>query len=258
MKVITVTNQKGGTGKTTTSLFLKDALIEKGKKVLLIDLDQQADASYGTGVEYDPSQTTYELLTQDLNLDDILVHVNDQLDLAPAGNQMAKLDVTLTQDHMLDAQFILSDKLEDYKNNYDYVIIDTPPALSMAVMNALTASDTVVVPTQADLFSLKGLGDLGSTVAAIKRRSNPKLTIAGILIGRYNSRTIFSKAMTTALTEAAESLQTHVFETKIREAISVKESQNAFQSIFEYDPKSKVTHDISDFVDELLGELENE
>lgn len=221
-------------------------------------MDQQADASYGTGVEYDSSKTTYELLTQDLSLDDILIHVNNQLDLAPAGNQMAKLDVTLTQDHMLDAQFILSDKLQDFDGDYDYVIIDTPPALSMAVMNALTASDTVIVPTQADLFSLKGLGDLGSTVAAIKRRSNPKLTISGILIGRFNSRTIFSNAMSDALNDAAKSLKTHVFNTKIREAISVKESQNAFQSIFEYDPKSKVTKDISDFVDELMEELDNE
>ena len=176
--------------------------------------------------------------------------VNDNIDLAPASPELAQLDVLLAG--KLDPQFILEDNMKDLTGTYDYVVIDTPPSLNMAVLNALTASQSVVVPTQADIYSLKGLKDLASTVNSIKRRSNPELKIDGILIGRYNSRTVFTKAITSALEEMASELHTTVFESKIREAIAVKEAQNNFQSIFEYDPRGKVTEDIEAFINEFL------
>ena len=250
MKVVTITNQKGGTGKTSTALYLTYGLARKGKKVLLIDLDQQADASFSFHVPYRQDETTFQVLTEKTSLKDIIVKVNDDIDLAPASPELAQLDVLLTG--KLDPQFILEDNMKDLMGIYDYVVIDKLPSLNMAVLNALTASQSVVVPTQADIYSLKGLKDLASTVNSIKRRSNPELKIDGILISRYNSRTVFTKAITSALEEMALELHTTVFESKIREAIAVKEAQNNFQSIFEYEPRGKVTEDIEAFINEFL------
>ena len=251
MKVITVTNQKGGTGKTSTTLFMAYGIARQNKNILVIDLDQQADSSFSFHVPYDEGKTTFQLLTGNATLPDIIVHATDKIDLAPASPDLSQLDLLLAG--KLDPQFILKDSLKAIDDKYDYIIIDTPPSLNMAVLNALAASDTVVVPTQADLYSLKGLNELAQTVEGIKRRSNPDLSIAGILIGRYNARTVFTKAITSTLEEMAKQLQTSVFKSKIREAIAVKESQNAFQSIFEYDPHGKVTQDIEAFLNEFMA-----
>lgn len=252
MKVITVTNQKGGTGKTSTALFLTYGLANRGKRVLLIDLDQQADASFAVHVGYDKHKTSFELLTDEINISEAITPVNEFVDLIPASARMARLDVVFATTEVVDAQFKLKDKLEEIQDDYDYIIIDTPPAISMAVLNALTASDEVVVPTQADIFSLKGFGELAAVVNQIKKRSNPSLKIAGILVGRYNSRTLFAQSVSDQLEKTAAMLHTKVFKSKIREATSVKESQNAFKSIFEYDPRGKVTQDINNFIDELM------
>lgn len=149
MKVVTITNQKGGTGKTSTALYLTYGLARKEKKVLLIDLDQQADASFSFHVPYRQDETTFQVLTEKISLKDIIVKVNDDIDLAPASPELAQLDVLLTG--KLDPQFILEDNMKDLMGTYDYVVIDTPPSLNMAVLNALTASQSVVVPTQADI-----------------------------------------------------------------------------------------------------------
>jgi chromosome partitioning protein len=254
MKVITVTNQKGGTGKTSTTLFMAYGIARQGKKILVIDLDQQADSSFSFHVPYEDSQSTFQLLTGTATLPEIIVNATDKIDLAPASPDLSQLDLLLAG--KLDPQFILKDALKAVSDKYDYIIIDTPPSLNMAVLNALTSSNTVVVPTQADLYSLKGLNELAQTVEGIKRRSNPDLDIAGILIGRYNARTVFTKAITSALEEMAGQLHTTVFKSKIREAIAVKESQNAFKSMFDYDPHGKVTEDIQAFIDEFM-EKEN-
>lgn len=251
MKVITVTNQKGGTGKTSTTLFMAYGIAREGKKVLVIDLDQQADSSFSFHVPYEDSKSTFQLLTGTATLPEIIVNATDKIDLAPASPDLSQLDLLLAG--KLDPQFILKDALKAVSDKYDYIIIDTPPSLNMAVLNALTASNTVVVPTQADLYSLKGLNELAQTVEGIKRRSNPDLNIAGILIGRYNARTVFTKAITSALEEMAGQLNTTVFKSKIREAIAVKEAQNDFKSIFEYDPHGKVTKDIEAFLNEFMA-----
>lgn len=250
MKVITVTNQKGGTGKTSTVLFLAHGLAKREKKILVIDLDQQADASFSFNIPYDNEQTTFQVLTENEALNNIIVKVNDAIDLAPASSDISRLDIALSGKYR--PQFILKDAISKLSKNYDYILIDTPPALSMVVLNALTASEAVIVPTQADIYSLKGLTELASTINTIKETSNPDLKIAGILIGRYNARTIFSKSIANAFNEMTKRLHTTVFETKIREAISVKESQNNFESIFDYDPHGKVTQDVNKFIDEFI------
>ena len=152
-KTITVTNQKGGTGKTSASLFLSYGLAFKGYRVLLIDLDSQADASFSTGVNYDETKTSLEVILGDIDITDAIIPVptkqKAKLDLVPASSNLASLDIQLVKRQLIDAQYNLSEALKQVKDTYDYIIIDTPPAISMAVLNALTASNYVIVPTQA-------------------------------------------------------------------------------------------------------------
>ena len=261
-KTITVTNQKGGTGKTSTSLFISYGLAFKGYKVLLIDLDSQADASFSTGISYDESKTSLEVVLKDISIQDAAIPIPTEekakLDLVPASSNLASLDIQLVKRQLIDAQYNLSEALKPVEGKYDFIIIDTPPAISMAVLNALTASDFVVVPTQADIYSLKGLGKLAGTIASIKKHSNPSIEVSGILIGRYNYRTNFTKAITSMLQETSQRLNTKVFDTKIREAIAIKEAQGERTNIFDYAPKAKVTNDINHFIDELLGGMLND
>ena len=256
-KVITITNQKGGTGKTTTSLFLAYGLADRGKHVLVIDLDQQADATFSLsqGRQYNGSgKTSFELLTGETAAKDCLVPINLLIDLIPATKQLAQLDVALAQNNMYRAD-LLRDAIKSIKSKYDYVLIDTPPALSILITNALTASDYMVIPTQADLYSIKGLADLAQTIRQI---NNKKLKVAGILIDRYNARTVYSKVAANLLIQGAATLKTKVFDTKIREAIVVKEAEHQFKSIYDYSKRAGVTKDANNFVDELLEVIQND
>lgn len=258
-RVITVTNQKGGTGKTSTSLFLSYGLAFKGYKVLLIDLDSQADASFSTGVNYNETKTSLEVILGDIDIEDAIISVptkqDAKIDLVPASSNLASLDIQLVKRQLIDAQYNLLESLKQVKENYDFVVIDTPPAISMAVLNALTASDYVVVPTQADIYGLKGLGKLAGTINSIQRHSNPDVKVLGILLGRYNYRTNFTKAITDMLQSTSKKLNTKVFSTKIREAIAIKEAQGERTNLFEYAPKAKVTQDVNEFINEVLGGL---
>ena len=258
-KVITVTNQKGGTGKTSTSLFLSYGLAFKGYKVLLIDLDSQADASFSTGISYDATRTSLEVILGDTDIKDAIVSVPTKkdaaLNLIPASANLSSLDIQLVKRQLIDAQYNLSEALKLIKSNYDFIIIDTPPAISMAVLNALTSSDYVIVPTQADIYGLKGLGKLAGTINSIQRHSNPDIKVLGILLGRYNYRTNFTKAITDMLNNTSKRLHTKVFDTKIREAIAIKEAQGERTNLFEYAPKAKVTQDVNKFINEVLGGL---
>ena len=171
-RVITVTNQKGGTGKTTTTLFLAHGLSSRGYHVLVIDLDQQEDTTYilSSGKDYESKGSSFELLTQLATAQDCIVQIDLLIDLIPASDKLAVLDVALFKNNMYRAT-LLKEALEPIKQNYDFILIDTPPALSMVVTNALTASDRVLIPTQADLFSVKGLIDLQKTLDSVR---NPK------------------------------------------------------------------------------------
>lgn len=257
-QVITVTNQKGGTGKTTTALFTAYGLANRGYSVLLIDLDSQADATYTTKAKYDKDKTSLEVLLKDVKPADAIVpttarRLSGKVDLIPASPQLATLDLLITKRQLLDPQYNLDDALQDIRYNYDYIVLDTPPALSTAVLNALTASDYVVVPAQADIFSLKGLGQLAQTITAVKRRSNTRLKVAGILLGRYDKRTNFTKAVTDMLKDTSAQLDTQVFDTKTREAIAVKEAQGKRTDLFSYAPSANVTADVNSYINELIG-----
>lgn len=250
-RVITVTNQKGGTGKTTTSLFLAYGLAERGKHVLVIDLDQQADTTFSLshGKDYSASgKTSYELLTHQKQAQECIVPINLFIDLIPASSQLAALDIALIKNNMYRAD-LLKDAIDPIKSNYDFILIDTPPALSVVVTNALTVSDRVLIPVQADLFSIKGLADLAKTLQKVP---NPNLDVMGILITRFNPRTVYSKAVTDQLEQVAKAMNTRVFHTRIKEAVAIKEALHQFKSLDEYNKRSNAAKNVNQFIDEFL------
>lgn len=250
-RVITVTNQKGGTGKTTTSLFLAYGLAERGKHVLVVDLDQQADTTFSLshGKDYSASgKTSYELLTHQKQAQECIVPINLFIDLIPASSQLAALDIALIKNNMYRAD-LLKDAIDPIKSNYDFILIDTPPALSVVVTNALTVSDRVLIPVQADLFSIKGLADLTKTLQKVP---NPNLDVMGILITRFNPRTVYSKAVTDQLDQVAKAMNTRVFHTRIKEAVAIKEALHQFKSLDEYSKRSNAAKNVNYFIDEFL------
>ena len=168
-----------------------------------------------------------------------------------AGTALAGADAFLTE---IGKEYKLKEALEQVGGGYDYIVIDTPPALGILTINALTACDSVIIPAQADIYSLQGIADLADTIKQIKKYCNPALTIEGILFTRYSSRSAFNKELAELAGELAAKLGTRVFTTTIREAVAVKKAQAVQQSVFEYEPRAKVTEDYRAFIEELLGE----
>ena len=247
MKVISIISRKGGVGKTETAHALGAGLIIKGYKVLYIDLDSQANLTFSLGAA--PSRNALDLLSGKIDLS-IAIYGSDQGDYIGASESLASADIVLSgsgKEYLLKRALVGAD-------NYDYVIIDTPAALGILTVNALVASDEVVIPVQADAFSIQGLGQLDKAIASIKEKCNKRLSINGILITRYNGRAVLSRDMQTNLEAAAQKLNTRVYKKPIREGIAVKEAQACRQDIFTYSLKSNPAQDYKAFVEEFLGE----
>ena len=243
-KVITVVNQKGGVGKSTVSQFTGNELSARGYEVLFIDLDPQGNLSYSLGInilELENNQTIYEPLTNGTDAGKVIL-TTEQADVIPASQLLASLDIVT---------YALNNALEPLKNAYDVIVIDTPPTLSTLVINALTASDTLVIPALADAYSLQGLGQLRNTIEAVQEATNPSLTIAGILLTKYDKRKVLTRTIHKMLKDTASSLNTKVFNAKIRDAIAVTEAQSMQQDLLQYDPHANVVRDIKAYVTEL-------
>lgn len=251
MKTIAIINQKGGVGKSTTAFTLASGLKNKGYKTLCIDMDAQGNLSY-TANANDDLLTIYDLLAEDANINQAIQHTKN-FDLIASSKALSGADGFITD---IGKEYKLKEILESVKNNYDYIIIDTPPALGILTVNALTACDSVIIPAQADIYSLQGIEQLSKTIQPIKKYCNDKLKIDGILLTRYSPRAILSREVAEIANDLAQNLNTKVFKSTIREAIAVKESQINKQSLFDYAPNSNVTNDYLNFINELLkGEL---
>ena len=246
-KVISVINQKGGVGKSTTAHSLGCGLKQKGYKVLLIDLDAQSNLSYIMDLE-NVNNSILDVLLGLSKIEDV-IHKNELCDLIPSNIRLSGADIFLSD---TGKEYKLKEALNEIKDSYDFIVIDTPPALGILTVNALTASDYAIIPAGADILSLQGIGQLYQTIEAVVKYTNSDLEILGILITRYNSRTILSRDVTEMLVETAENLNTKVFDAKIREAVAIKESQISKMDIFSYDPKSNVAGDYNEFVEEVI------
>ena len=247
-EVIAVSNQKGGVGKSTTANALGAYLFHKGYRVLYVDMDAQGNLSYSMGAS-NKAISSLEVLTGTATVREAIVKT-EQGDLVPASPALASADAILKD---TGREYKLREALEPVLGDYDYIIIDTPPAIGTLTINALTACNSVVVPAQADIYSLQGIGQLIQTIQTVKKYCNRDLAIKGLLVTRYNARAVLTRDMTELLQDTANQLQTKLFTSKIRECVAIKEAQASQQDIFTYSPKSNATADYTAFVEELLG-----
>lgn len=253
-KIIALVNQKGGVAKTSTALAIGSGLKLRHKKVLFVDLDAQGNLSYSVGADTN-GLTAYDLLTGEATADRVIQHT-PQGDIVPSSlynsiNSLSLADVRLTGDGM---QYRLKKGLHPVLDRYDHIIIDTPPALGLLTINAMTASDQLIIPIQADIYSLHGQAELYETIQMVRKYSNPTLEILGILLVRFNPRAILSREVAEESGKMAEMMETRLFKTHIRECVAIKEAQYLQKGIFQYAPKSNASRDYGDLLKELSKE----
>lgn len=247
MKTISIINRKGGVGKTATAQALGAGLLKRGARVLFVDLDSQTNLTYGMNAKPE-GRDIMEVLTGSCAAADAIQHT-------PMGDMIPGAESLAAADAIIDGtgkEYRLKESLEDLSGIYDYVIVDTPAALGTLTVNALTAADGVIIPVQADEYSLQGIGQLHKAITAVRKYCNRDLKINGILITRYNARSILSRDMQSNLQDIATTLGTKVYSTPIRECISVKEAQACRQDIFSYAPRSNAAKDYEAFLDEFM------
>lgn len=251
MKVITVATQKGGVGKTTTALALTAGLTERGYKTLLVDVEGQRNASLTVGTQSD-KPTVLEVLTGEATAREAITE-SLMGDFISGNKRLSLIDKLIDEERQYTA---LRDALKPLNRSYDYCIIDTPPALGTLTLNALTASDFVIVPCEADLYSLQGLTDLAETIEAVRAGTNKKLKTLGILLTKHSTRYTLSKELQETLEQLTTAFNTRVFDTYIRYSQKCREAQFKPQGLLKYAPRSTVAQDYRALTDEILHLLE--
>ena len=245
--IISVINNKGGTGKTTTTLNLGTALSKLGYKVLLIDFDSQSNLTTSLGVNKVENHIG-KLLLNDLKSQDVLLPL-DQVSLIPSTNYL--LDYEYRINNEPGREYLLKEALDPIRPLYDYILVDCGPSLGTFAINSLVASDSYIVPMQAENFAFIGLDKIIQITDKVKKRMNPKIEMAGILFVKFSHRTKFSKAVIKSLSENKRYKQM-IFDTKIRTDISLMESTAFGQNIFSYAPKSRGAEDYLDLANEFI------
>ena len=253
-KVISVANQKGGVGKTTTTVNLGTIIAKKGKKVLLIDADPQGNASSGLGVEKEVEYSTYDILVNDTKLEDAIQDtIIKNLKVCPANMNLAGAEVELVS--MMSREQRLKEKLDEIKDQFDYIFIDCPPSLGLITLNSFTASDSVLIPVQCEYFALEGLGQLLNTVNLVQKHLNKNIRIEGALLTMYDIRTNLSNQV---VKEVKKYFENKVYKTVIPRNVRLSESPSYGMPITEYDPRSKGAKSYTKFAREFLKQNEEE
>lgn len=247
--VIAVTNQKGGVGKTTTCSALCGCLASMNKRVLAIDLDPQGNLSFSLGADSDDCYTVYDVFKGAVAIYDTIQHTSC-CDVVPANILLSGAELELTS---VGREYILREQLSSVINDYDYIIIDTPPALSILTINAYTASNQLIIPMVAEILSLQGIAQLKETIFAVKKYYNKSLEIRGILLNKYNPRLILTKEVEDLANLIAEQLDTDVFAQKISNSVVIAEAPAHAKTIIEYAPRSKAAKEYIDLLYEILG-----
>lgn len=250
-KIIAITNQKGGVGKTTTSVNLSACLANMGKKVLLVDLDSQGNASSGIGVNKDELEyCIYNVLIETYDIEKIIQHTMlERLDIAPATIQLAGAEVDMVP--IVSRETILKQSLQSIRDLYDFIIIDCPPSLGLLTLNALTAADSVLIPIQCEFYALEGVSQLIKTIQIVQQTSNPSLEIEGVLLTMFDGRTNLSIQVAE---EVKRFFKHHVYTTIIPRNVRLSEAPSYGEPIIIYDPKSKGAEVYMNLAKEVLGD----
>ncbi len=249
-KILSITNQKGGVAKTTTSQALITGLANRGYKILGIDLDPQSNLSFAVGSDSN-KPTIYNALKNEVDITDTIQNINN-FDFISSNILLSGVDVEFTQ---TGREYILKEKIESIKSNYDYIIIDNLPSLSLLAINSFVASDYIIIPVNSDVFSLQGIGQLNDTINNVKKYCNNHLEILGILMTKYHSKQKLSSNIKSTLNDMANQLNTQLFKTYIRESVAIKEAQIQQQNLLNYDKNNNAIIDYNTFVDELISKL---
>lgn len=253
VQVVTLAATKGGTGKTSLALALAAGLTLDGHKVLALDLDRQGNFSFTAGATRE-GPTILGVLTGEVQPDTAIQHTAVFGDVIASSKNLLGADKIITG---VGSEYRLKEALHTVIDRYDFVVIDTAPTIDVLLVNALTASNSVVIPVQASTYDLFAIDELGETIQPVCKYCNPTLRVAGIVLNMFKARTVMSREAEAMAEQLAVKLGTHVFRAKIREATAVRESQATRTSIFSYAPNSKVAGDYRNMVNEYLEGVKN-
>ena len=251
-KVISIANQKGGVGKTTTAINLATVLAKRNKKTLLIDMDPQGNATSGVGIEKDLDVSVYDVLIEETEIEEAIIKTQiKNLYLCPSNIDLAGAEVELVSIEARESK--LKNKLERVRDEYDYIIIDCPPSLGLITVNAFTASNSVLIPVQCEYYALEGLGQLLNTIKLVKRHLNKEIEIEGALLTMFDTRTNLSKQV---VDEVKKYFGDKVYKTIIPRNVKLSEAPSYGMPINVYDPRSKGAKCYEKFGKEVIKNTE--
>lgn len=247
---IAVTNQKGGVGKTTTAAALLASLSRRGARVLGVDLDPQGSLGFSLGLDIERCTTIYDVFRGAVEPQAAIAHT-DTCDLLPSNILLAGAELEFNRPGR---EFLLKTALSKVDQDYDYIIVDTPPALNLLTVNAYVASDQLIIPMAPEVLSLLGVSQIKETIESVRDYYNPHLKVLGILLNRYNARFNLNREVLELAGQIAQQLNTMVFSAKIRNSVSAAEAPAHGMSVVDYAPSSKPTQDFEQLCDEVAGE----